>query len=381
MKKYHLKKKHQEKKSQIRYPINCGLLDCHQPYYDDIEHSDSLPISSISFDSHADYLAVAYNDNSFCVKKLSCSKANCISDKFPTRICKSHDSQRKSGHIILSSRPSWSCWSQSPKLLAFDHCLYSLHESSFSIRKCYELPDGSTNATLFARDRAIVSTMKSSLYLHSIQHDSEKLSLKAVHSFSFNPSRQISAIASVNNAPSNLIACSLNDGTLKILDGVRGSELWTRPSAAGYQKAHALAFPNISQNVDLPPERYDLLVAASIDGGGVCKIWDLRTGSIVSTLNGHVNRRERCMVSFSPCMRYIGVGSEGTCGTAAIFDIRAGNHEKALVPNNVGKDQSGKFLRDHIITDVQFNPIHPQLATSSLSGRIRMYTTHNPTIR
>lgn len=194
---------------------------------------------------------------------------------------------------------------------------------------------------------------------------------KHAYSWSFERTQSITSVAAVNYVRSQLIAAACSDKSLHVLDAATGLEMWTVPNAAGGRAAHSIAFPNVSSsNAQLPPESFNLLVAASTDGGGLLSLWDLRSGTIARTFRGHTNRTERCMPTFSPCMRYVAVGSEGNCGAAAIYDLKGG-HGPAV---RLGKTSSGAVHKDGPVTDVQFNPLYPQIATASLSGNLRFYT-------
>ena len=138
----------------------------------------------------------------------------------------------------------------------------------------------------------------------------------------------------------------------------------------GSRAAHSIAFPQPSPNVPLSSNNYDLLVAASTDNGGLLTLFDIRCGDIVKRFSGHVNRRDICM-SFSPCVRYVSVGSEGYYSTGTLYDLRGGN---IPMTTKLGRSNQNTVFRDGTTTDCQFNPIYPQLVTGSQSGKLRWYT-------
>eukprot|EP00957_Ditylum_brightwellii_P192626 14665791-Ditylum_brightwellii.AAC.1 len=133
-------------------------------------------------------------------------------------------------------------------------------------------------------------------------------------------------------------------------------------------------------STSLPPESYNILSAASTDGGGLLSLWDIRCKTLAGAFRGHTNRTEKCCrTSFSPCMRYVTVGSEGNCGSAVLYDLRGaggggGGDRKGPIVARLGRSMSGCVFKDGTVTDVQFNPLYPQIATASLDGRIRFYT-------
>jgi WD40 repeat protein len=71
-------------------------------------------------------------------------------------------------------------------------------------------------------------------------------------------------------------------------------------------------------------------------------------------------RREQISCAFSPCLKYIGVGSEDR--QARIYDLVAG---KEAVKLGLHKD---------VVTSVEFNPMISQLVTSSVDGSVRFYS-------
>ena len=111
--------------------------------------------------------------------------------------------------------------------------------------------------------------------------------------------------------------------------------------------------------VSHPAESYDLLLSAATDG--VVALWDLRSCQRVCRFQGHTARVHPVGVEFSPCLRYVAVGSEDR--SAYLYDVRMG---------------SGTYLsklpgHPDVVTDVAFNPLHPQLATACADGRVRAF--------
>jgi len=81
----------------------------------------------------------------------------------------------------------------------------------------------------------------------------------------------------------------------------------------------------------------------------------------VATLQGgHTNRSQEIGAEFSPCLRYIGAGSEDRAGY--IYDLRTAKPVARLTGH---KD---------VVIDVSWHPLHPQLATASFDGTVRFYT-------
>ena len=370
------------------YPLNCSILSHHQPLPDDVTPTILPPVSSISFDPWGDFLASAHSDNSLHILRLPFSRYKSASKQISTSSPIVEGGGTKKSE--LASRP---VWSMSRKMIAFQHTIYALTPNMKSAKRIVPVCNDfhlAANATFFAQDRFVLYSSRDELCMETIDanfiqdgdnNDDLGLSPKHVQEpdifHHYKLGHTPVSIAAINELPSNLLACCCTDKSLKVLDAIHGKELWSRPNAAGDTKSHAIAFPPASENIPLSPDSFNLLVAASTDNGGLCSLWDLRTGRTCSTYRGHTNRTERCMVSFSPCTKYIGVGSEGSCGSAALYDLRMGGKGPTQPKARLGKtnDSSNKSVfRDDTVTDVQFNPLYPQLVTSSLSGRLRWYT-------
>ena len=108
--------------------------------------------------------------------------------------------------------------------------------------------------------------------------------------------------------------------------------------------------------------QYNLFATSAPDhSGGSIKLWDLRAQAHIRTLRGgHTNRTHELGVAFSPCLRYIASGSEDRA--AHIYDIGTGRPLARLTGH---KD---------VAIDVAWNPLYPQLATTSFDGSVRFYT-------
>lgn len=107
--------------------------------------------------------------------------------------------------------------------------------------------------------------------------------------------------------------------------------------------------------VKLKQRSYDVFATAATDGA--VTIWDLRTQHATARFSAHVNRREPVGHAFSPCMRYIAIGSEDMA--AYTYDLRTGTQ--------------AAVHRGHTdtVSCVAFNPIFPQFITGSYDGSLR----------
>ena len=123
--------------------------------------------------------------------------------------------------------------------------------------------------------------------------------------------------------------------------------------------AHTIAVPSPSINVQVPVSTYNIFASAAKDN--TLLLWDLRSARSVARFNEHINRREQIGCSFSPCLKFVSVGSEDRC--VRIYDIVAGKAIAKLPPQ-----------RD-VASSVDFNPLTPQLACGSFDGTVRFYSS------
>ncbi|PNW86908.1 hypothetical protein CHLRE_02g100800v5 [Chlamydomonas reinhardtii] len=111
-----------------------------------------------------------------------------------------------------------------------------------------------------------------------------------------------------------------------------------------------------------PREAAELFATSAPDNA--VKLWDVRAPSrCVRAFAGHKNSQLPAMgVAFSPCLRYLGVGSEDK--QAVLYDLRQG-----VVAHKVGRG-----VVSDAVTAVAFNPLHPQMALACLDGKIAFFS-------
>ena len=149
------------------------------------------------------------------------------------------------------------------------------------------------------------------------------------------------------------------DRKLLVMDSVSGRIC--RNIDSGHDRSiHCIALPNPSVHVPLSQLAYNIFATAATDN--VISLWDLRAPRGISRLTSHVNRREKCQCSFSPCLRYLAMASEDR--SARIFDIRGGKEIAKLVGQPSHRD---------VVSSVAYHPIHPQLVTASYDGGVKCY--------
>ena len=132
----------------------------------------------------------------------------------------------------------------------------------------------------------------------------------------------------------------------------------TRTISAKHDTAvHHISIPQPSAHVQLPVAAYNIFATAAKDN--CVLLWDLRQPTAVARLSTHVNRREAVECAISPCLQYLAVGSEDF--KARVYDMVAG---KELMKLPTSKD---------VVSSVAWNPLTPQLATSSFDGVVRFH--------
>jgi WD40 repeat protein len=156
--------------------------------------------------------------------------------------------------------------------------------------------------------------------------------------------------------------------------------------------------PDSSQFVtcpSLPPSNLDIFATAATDN--TVSLWDLRAGAArVASFVDHVNRREKVGVAFSPCVRFLAVGSED--GVGYVYDLRNGrevvyttsSRSRVAAEGEEEKQEGGGIGRERqcrgrrggragppphgdVVSCVAFNPLRPELVTGSYDGGVRFH--------
>ena len=159
--------------------------------------------------------------------------------------------------------------------------------------------------------------------------------------------------AAANSFLSPVVLIAGSDRSLAAVDLGTGSTVLDL-NDAHERPIHSLRLAEGSAFGDAPSATRDLFVTSALDG--VVKLWDLRTASCVRRFDAHTNHVHPIGASLSPCLRYLCCGSEDK--SAYVYDARSG----AVIE---------RLRHPDTISDAAFSPLHPQLATSALDGRIR----------
>ncbi|KAK3285759.1 hypothetical protein CYMTET_6648 [Cymbomonas tetramitiformis] len=174
-------------------------------------------------------------------------------------------------------------------------------------------------------------------------------------------SNTVTSLACSNGILSNLVLCAGSNRAVEALD--LGEGRWVRAIEDAHSRpVHTLVLNSASPYVNHPQEAYELFATAAVDSDGGCvKLWDLRTRRCVHRFSGHANRQHSVGVAFSPCLRYLGVGSEDK--VAHLFDMRMGIPLHRL-----------KGGHTDVVSDIAFHPLYPQVATACFDGRVRFFS-------
>ncbi|GLC47410.1 hypothetical protein PLESTB_001960900 [Pleodorina starrii] len=197
--------------------------------------------------------------------------------------------------------------------------------------------------------------------------DSDIERLRARHSYRLvasytSPAQALHDFSAVNSFLSPLAIASASNRGLELID------MTTMRPLAAVQEAHQRPVGCVAQAgtaslfVNHPREAYELFATSAPDN--TVKLWDVRTPQrCVRAFAGHKNSQLPSLaVSFSPCLRFLGVGSEDK--QAYLYDIRQG-----VVGHKVGRGAAGEA-----VSGVAFNPLHPQMALACLDGKVHFFS-------
>jgi hypothetical protein len=178
------------------------------------------------------------------------------------------------------------------------------------------------------------------------------------------------ALAAMNDLRSPYLLATCSDKSLRVWDlsaagGGGGSAGAPPPEVLRVPGAHAraihtLALPLASAHAQCPSSSLDSVLTASAEGGGLVRLWDLRSAECARQLaGGHVSRTLPTGAALSPCATFVACGSEER--RAVVYDLRT----EACVERHAGASDA--------VTAVAWHPRRPTLFAGSADGGLRAY--------
>lgn len=345
--------------------------------------NDSDPPTRLTYDKH---YASAFNDISFTDsgKSLVCALADGTvfllkSPKLESSVnfighnggvfsvCMSHTS-----NMVLSAGTDRTVklWQpgQTDPILNFSHLKHNFHKEKVSQPVDPGNPSYSkdiSRAMFYYVDQFIMLSHGNSLCLYKYHVDPTKKDIKRyqtnnryklVQGFEVSDARNITTFSTINSFYSYIALCACSNKSVVVFDVNKVQPVRT------ISDAHTRSVNSLCQNqgsafVSQTSEAYDLfLTAAPTDG---VKLWDLRQNRCVRKFEGHMNRAQKIGLAYSPCAKYIAVGSEDR--SVYLYDIRSSSYLHRLSSHS------------DVITSVAFHPQKPLLACGTLSGQLRTY--------
>uniref|UniRef100_A0A061S725 Wd repeat-containing protein 27-like n=1 Tax=Tetraselmis sp. GSL018 TaxID=582737 RepID=A0A061S725_9CHLO len=223
------------------------------------------------------------------------------------------------------------------------------------------------SAQFLCQDRFIVLASQNKLHVYSYKicddPEDDINRLKNDHSYKHRGSLQSDSqavldVTCANQFTSHLALASGSNRSVEVFDLSAGKV--ARTIRDGHSRPIHSVVLNVPPNyVSHSREAYELFATAAQDGH--VRLWDLRVGRCIRCFSGHSARQQACRPAFSPCLRYLSVGSEDQ--TVYQYNLRTATVEHRLRGGHCD-----------VISDVAYNPLHPQMATACYDGHIRFFS-------
>eukprot|EP00761_Pharyngomonas_kirbyi_P009845 gb/GECH01009863.1/.p1 GENE.gb/GECH01009863.1/~~gb/GECH01009863.1/.p1 ORF type:complete len:874 (+),score=185.05 gb/GECH01009863.1/:1-2622(+) len=375
---FHSRKKPKKQKSNTNfkiknreYPIHCKLPSIYQksnvPGASPKIHSS--PIHRVLFSSDASKVATSSNDHTVRITKTPLSKFKGEGWSLVGHNGVVTDvNWNMNDHLLVTSSLDNSAFlwqlSRTDPLIKLSHINGNISNKAKEDNFTSEV----RNAKFYYRDKLISLVCGRNIFLfkYLIDRKSEKddiLRKKNPHKYKL-AARMISggntilSMDCINKFKSNIISTTSSNKSIEIFD-VNTCSLLRQVENAHQRPAHTIQMNEGSSYITHSSNTYHLFLTASSDNS--IKLWDLRAPHPVRSFTSHMNRVQKIGVAFSPCMRFIGCGSEDRC--AYVYDI------------NTGKVLHKYQGHSDVVSDVCFNPLHPQFATTSFDATVRFYSS------
>ena len=181
---------------------------------------------------------------------------------------------------------------------------------------------------------------------------------RLVHEYAVN-AQSATDVACANGLASHLAIAVCSNRALEVHD--LGACRVVRTVADAHARApHCVRLNLPTRYASHARDAYELFATAAADA--TVKLWDMRARGCVRCFAGHAGARGGGGggVAFSPCMRYLAAAGEDKAAT--LYDLRTGGVLSKL-----------RGTHTDAVTDVAFSPVHPQVATACLDGRVRLF--------
>ena len=222
------------------------------------------------------------------------------------------------------------------------------------------LPGGVTAVSFMHMDQVVVVGCSSRVYLYKYRLPKGEAGLYHCAHGIRSEAHTVTDVACFNGFVSNLLICGTSARTLEVHDVAAGAVVRTIGGAHARAVAR-VSLPSSSKYTDLPQSSYDMFASAAADG--CIRVWDLRAPTCVRCLRGHATRQgQPTGMAFSPCMKFLTTGSEDRA--AFMYDLGMG---QALYKIRHGHRDA--------VTDVAYNPAHPQMATATGDGGLTFFSS------
>ena len=225
-------------------------------------------------------------------------------------------------------------------------------------------------ATFFHTDALIVAASGSGLYVYRYQKpevDTKRNELKYLQSknnlkykltaFHASSAQSITAMAAVNTGPSRYVLCCGSNKRLQVYDVDAGRVVYESVDPLGERAPAVVRVRSPSPYAEYA-DASNVFLTSATDG---VRLWDLRAPErAILRLANHGFRTHAVGAAFSPCDRFVATGGDDRA--AYLYDVRTG----LVVDRMAGQSAA-------VVSDVDFNPKHPQLITGAHDGHARFY--------
>lgn len=170
-------------------------------------------------------------------------------------------------------------------------------------------------------------------------------------------SQQVNAVDCFNSFTSNVVLWAGSNKQIGIYDVAADAHARIIEDAHA-RSIHSIEMLRSSRYACLPSESLHFFATASLDK--TVRLWDLRQEKPFRTLSGHSNSAVKVGLCWSPCSKYVIVGSEDRA--AYIFDVASGAVLERLVMGDT-------------VTAARMHPAVPMVVLGASSGQMKLFNS------